>query len=754
MKIAITADPAIPVPPLLYGGIERIIDLVINGLMKQGHEVTLFAHKDSKVACTLVPYKTQGSSINDTIINTYTINKVLLANKFDIVHSFGRLAYLLPQMPLSIPKLMSYQREPTLKQISKAVKLSARGTIAFTGCSNYITNKIKTSAATHTVYNGIDISKYIPTIKIDEDAPLIFLGRIEEIKGTHTAVEIARRTHKKLVIAGNIPENGHAYFNEQVKPFLDERITYIGPVDDKQKNKLLKNALALLMPIHWNEPFGIVMIEAMACGTPVIGFNKGAVPEVIQHGITGFYGDTVDELIEEIDQVHKLDRKQIREITERRFSADVIVAQYIAIYREMTNDHMRIAVSSPSIAPHVRQSVMAYYESGYLERLFTTFIEHPDYKVSMFLNNFKPMQTETVRRAFHELPIQKFRTRPFQELIRTAAARKMNRAIADQIWEWSELGFDRWVARKLDSKEMDVVHTYEHAALVTLQKAQALNLFTVYEQPSQHHAFFSIIARQQIALYPELKGVSSELLINEKAERRNNRRDEELKLASLILCNSTFTKRTLIAGGADPKKIRVIPLAFPPVKPKHYDPEPGPCIFLYAGNQSLRKASHILYMAWRKCNFTEEEATLWLIGKMLLPEQLRRDLPGKVMIKENIPHTEMMQLYTHADVFVLPTLADGFGMVVTEAMSQGVPVIASENSCGPDIIEHGKNGWIVPAGEVDALAIQMRWCVDNRDKVTAFGKAASKKALSWQWPQYRQKLSETIFEEWQRSKEI
>ena len=330
----------------------------------------------------------------------------------------------------------------------------------------------------------------------------------------------------------------------------------------------------------------------------------------------------------------------------------------------------------------------------------------------------------------------------------------MSRVLADQIWEWSELGFDRWVARKLKSSAIDVVHTYEHAALFTLQKAKALNLFSVYEQPSQHHSFFSIIAREQIELYPELKGVSAELLLNEKAQRRNRRRDEELKLASLILCNSTFTKRTLVGGGVDPERITVLPLAFPTPKPKEVYKTDGPLVFLYAGNQSLRKASHILYLAWRECNFSEDEAALWLIGKMLLPPQLREGLPGNVMIKENIPHTEMMQVYAQADVFVLPTLADGFGMVITEAMSQGIPVIASENSCGPDVIDHGKDGWVIPAGDVTALANQMRWCVANRDKIAAMGKAASEKALTWQWPQYRKKLGEIVFDNWQKYKEI
>ena len=755
MKIAITADPLIPVPPLLYGGIERIIDMLIRGLIKQGHDVTLFAHKDSKVNCRLVPYKAEGSSARDILLNTYIINKTLLANKFDIVHSFGRLAYMLPQMPLHIPKLMSYQREPTISQVSKAIKLSAKGTLAFTGCSNYITDKIKLYAEAHTVYNGVDTDKYISADTVAPDAPLVFLGRIEPIKGTHTAIEIAHRTGKKLVIAGNIPESEHGYFDKEIKPFLDERITYIGPVNDSQKNELLRNALALLMPIQWNEPFGIVMIEAMACGTPVIGFNKGAVPEVIENGVTGFGSDTLEQLIEDVARVHTLNRTRIREITETRFSADVIVGQYLDIYYKMINGpDMRIALSSPTIAPHVRQSVMAYYEAGYLQQFYTSFIEHPSDSVSAFLSSFKRLKTEIRRRSFHDLPIEKINTRPVQELVRTLAARKMSRKIADQIWEWSELGFDRWVARRLKSSNVNVVHTYEHAALVTLQKAQALNLFSVYEQPSQHHAFFSVIVKEQIELYPELKGVSAELLLNEKAQRRNKRRDEELKLASLILCNSTFTKRTLVSGGINPEQITVIPLAFPPPKPKETYKTNGPVVFLYAGNQSLRKASHILYQAWRECNFSEDEASLWLIGKMLLPPQLRENLPGSVLIKENIPHNEMMRLYSQADVFVLPTLADGFGMVITEAMSQGIPVIASENSCGPDVISHEENGWIIPAGDITALANQMRWCVTNRDKIAPVGRAACDKAASWQWPQYRKKLGEIVFDSWQKYKEI
>lgn len=334
MNIAIIADPFIPVPPQFYGGIERVIDLLITQLLKKGHQVTLFAHKDSSVNCKLVPLK-EGAGVLQTLQNIYIINNRLRKQKFDVVHSFGRLANLLLVMPSAIPKLMTYQREPTISQIKKAMTLSRRGTMTFTGCSNYISNQIAPFAPVHTVYNSVDVDRYSPIKMLDTDSPLIFLGRIEFIKGAHTAIEIAKRTGKKLIIAGNIDDNQRDYFDKQVKPFLDDQITYIGPVNDAQKNALLQKAMALLMPIHWNEPFGIVMIEAMACGTPVIGFRRGAVPEVVEHGKTGFVGDTIDELGEFVSQIERIDRSRVRQTVEERFSSKVIGNQYLSIYEDM-----------------------------------------------------------------------------------------------------------------------------------------------------------------------------------------------------------------------------------------------------------------------------------------------------------------------------------------------------------------------------------------------------------------------------------
>jgi glycosyltransferase involved in cell wall biosynthesis len=414
---------------------------------------------------------------------------------------------------------------------------------------------------------------------------------------------------------------------------------------------------------------------------------------------------------------------------------------------------MKIAISNPSVAPHVKQSVMAYQDAGFLEHFYTSFFEHPGNKLSTFLKKIGDFEKVLKRRSFHNLPIEKFASRPLPELLRSFSSRKLSPVITDRIWEWAELEFDEWVASRVNS-EIDAIHTYEHAALATLSKAKSLNKFCIYEQPSVYHAFFRQIAEGQLALYPELNSKTMDLKVNAKADRRNRRRDKELQMADMIICNSSFTRSTLSAAGVNPAKIFVLPLAFPAVgKTIKQKDNSGPIIFLHAGNQSLTKASHLLYQAWRACNLKNEEAELWLIGKMSLPEVLRNNLPGKVIIKDNIPHSELMALYQNADVLVMPTLADGFGMVITEAMSQGVPVIATNNCGGPDVIKHMKNGWLIPAADVTALIGQMQWCINNREELPSYSREAKAAARLWQWPQYRKKLIEITGTGWEQFKE-
>src|ERR1051325_6324841 len=290
MKIAITADPMLPVPPSQYGGIERIVDMLVRGLVARGHEVVLFAHEDSNVPCDVIPYPGRRADHPvDLVRNTLTVSR-LLDKQADIVHSFGRLAYLLPLLPTRLRKIMSYQREPSLRQVRRATRMSRPGTLSFTGCSEYIARSIRPIAPAVAIHNGVMLDRFSPTFEIAKDAPLVFLGRLESIKGTHTAIDVAKRSGRRLVIAGNVvgTASGRHYFETRIAPHIDgDQIAYLGPVDDARKSVLLGGAAALLMPIEWNEPFGIVMAEALACGTPVIGYRRGAVPEVVEPGVTG-----------------------------------------------------------------------------------------------------------------------------------------------------------------------------------------------------------------------------------------------------------------------------------------------------------------------------------------------------------------------------------------------------------------------------------------------------------------------------------
>jgi len=337
MKIALTVDPEIPVPPIYYGGIERIVDMLVNEYVNAGHEVTVFANGASEVCSNLVAYSGKSSvSRLDTWRNMKTITQKIYAGNFDLVHSFSRLAYLTFLLPLKIPKIMSYQREPTISQIIKAQRLAKKGSLVFTGCSDYISKQIKPHAEAFTIYNGFPVDRFTPTNKVGEDAPLVFLGRIEPIKGPLLAIEIAKKSNKKLIIAGNIPQEYQEYFDINILPHIDHnQIRYIGPVNDEDKSHLLGNALAFLMPIEWDEPFGIVMVEAMACGTPVIALSRGASPEIINEGVTGFICESVDQCIEKVKIIHSLNRRKIREETENRFSSFVIANEYLNLYNTL-----------------------------------------------------------------------------------------------------------------------------------------------------------------------------------------------------------------------------------------------------------------------------------------------------------------------------------------------------------------------------------------------------------------------------------
>jgi len=338
MKVAVTVDPYIPIPPRHYGGIERVVDFLVRGLFERGHQVTLFAHPDSKSEGSLVGYGVPPH--RGRIARTkelWQVGSGLLKRRggIDVVHSFGRLAALVPILPLrSIAKLQTYQRDLLpIKGIRRAVAL-AGGSLQFTACASHMYRGQSVAGPWTTVFNGVDLDTYRLVPAVPRDAPLVFLGRIEPIKGAHNAIAIAKAARRRLLIAGNISDQ--AYFDRLVAPELDDdTVRYVGPVDDRQKNNLLGGAAALIMAIEWEEPFGIVMAESMACGTPVIGFARGSVPEVVRDGVSGFVVNDIDGAVAAVSKLATLSRDAVRRDAEERFSSDVIVSEYLRIYERL-----------------------------------------------------------------------------------------------------------------------------------------------------------------------------------------------------------------------------------------------------------------------------------------------------------------------------------------------------------------------------------------------------------------------------------
>jgi len=336
LKIALTADPELPVPPGLYGGIERIVDMLARGLVARGHEVTLFAHPASASAGRMVRWPGASSlSAIDTLRNAATLARAVVTERFDLVHSFSRLAYLTPVLPFQLPKLMTYQRAISPHTVRLGWSLS-RGTLAFTAISNWMMKHVQDVGCWNLIPNGVPLDKYTFRPTVAPDAPLVFLGRIEEIKGPHLAIEIAQQTGRRLIIAGNIPDEKRSWASVHVVRHVDgDQVRYIGPVDDTQKNALLGEAAALLMPILWDEPFGIVMTEAMACGTPVLGLSRGAVPEVVQHAVTGFVERDIEGLVRAVSRLPSLDRAASRARVNELYSDKVVVDAYETLYRTL-----------------------------------------------------------------------------------------------------------------------------------------------------------------------------------------------------------------------------------------------------------------------------------------------------------------------------------------------------------------------------------------------------------------------------------
>jgi len=340
VKILITADPEIPVPPISYGGIERVVDLLVRTLQARGHQVGLVAHPASSCAAT-ERFSWRGGRSNrgiDILRNAHLLSGALADFAPQILHSFSRLLYMLPQLPRKLPKIMSYQRPPTARSVRWASRISG-GSLVFTGCSEFISRYGASAGGRwRAIHNPVDVDRMAFRATVPSGAPLVFLSRVERIKGAHTAIAVARLAGRRLIIAGNHATTGpeRRYWDEVIFPQLESgTVEYAGEVNDAQKSDLLGQAAAMIVPVEWDEPFGIVFAEALSCGTPVISTPRGAVPEIVRHGVEGFLVTSVDEACKAVARLDEIDRHACRRRAVEHFSAPVIASGYERLYAEL-----------------------------------------------------------------------------------------------------------------------------------------------------------------------------------------------------------------------------------------------------------------------------------------------------------------------------------------------------------------------------------------------------------------------------------
>jgi glycosyltransferase involved in cell wall biosynthesis len=352
LRIAVTADPFLPVPPVHYGGIERIVHLLLVGLVERGHRPVLFAHPSSVVSgVPLVPYGAPPhTGFRRRAQELAQLGAALWyrRHEVDVIHSFGRLAALAPVLALrDLPKIQSYQRAIPWTGVRRAVRFAGRS-LTLTACSGSLRALHADDPAYgtwETIVNGVPLERFQLSAEVPGDAPLAFLGRFDAIKGAREAIAIATLAGRRLVLAGPRQVDGSdaRYFDEHIAPHVDgDRVRYVGPVDDAAKNSMLGSCAALLMPIAWDEPFGIVMAEAFACGTPVVAFRRGSVPEIVHDGVTGFICETVEQAASAVRQLARIDRASVRRSCEARFSAGAVVDAYERLYDTLVR-HRRVA---------------------------------------------------------------------------------------------------------------------------------------------------------------------------------------------------------------------------------------------------------------------------------------------------------------------------------------------------------------------------------------------------------------------------
>jgi glycosyltransferase involved in cell wall biosynthesis len=414
---------------------------------------------------------------------------------------------------------------------------------------------------------------------------------------------------------------------------------------------------------------------------------------------------------------------------------------------------LKIVLAHPGVGPFVQQTARALLEADLLASYWTTFADQPKARWRRTLVQVASavgldIERELRRRAIEEVPSGFLKLAPYWEVLRSLLAKmKVDARLVDAVWEHGILKFDHRVA-KGGLKDMGGIYGYEYSALASFQEAERRGLARIYEVPAPEHDFVENLIQREIKRFPELNN-SRRAYFLARQQRRTVRRRQEWDLADVVIVNSKFTRDTYDAAGLDVSRVRVIPLGAPQVHSGGAQGGGGlaePLRAMWAGGFSVHKGAHYLLSAWRGFFAGGKAATLDIFGTIQLPDKLMHGLPSSVRVFSSVPRAELFMRYREADVLVFPTLCDGFGMVVTEAFAHGLPVVTTKRAGAAELVRHGENGLIIPAGDAGAITEALDWCLTHRIELKAMRRAALETAARWQWRDFRQALAGNVID--------
>lgn len=410
---------------------------------------------------------------------------------------------------------------------------------------------------------------------------------------------------------------------------------------------------------------------------------------------------------------------------------------------------LRTVFAYPGNMPHAQQTARMLLEADALVAFVTTFAHRRDGMLKRILATLPGHSPEAIarqleRRAIDQVPHSYVHQFPCWEILRTLAQKSgASPRLVDMIWDYSSRKFDELVS-SVYVPQSEAVQGFEYTTLASFRRAKELGVARILHVPSLDNNQFRAIQLRERENWPELQS-PYDAYFDRKFAERQERRAEEIALADVIIANSSLTARSHIRGGADPSKIYVAQLGCPPaleddaIEPRKPS---GPLRVMSAGPFSLRKGAHYLLQAWQRLD-SGGAATLDVYGRQELPSRLLAASTEGIAFHGSVPQAALFDAYKTADVLVFPTLSDGYGMVVAEAMAHGLPVITTTEAGSADLVTP-QNGLLVPAADPAALTDALRWCLDNRQQLAEMRYHAVAAARRRQWSDFRHDLLEAV----------